>query len=80
MIPAMNPTTILVVFAMVVPVAAGDNGDDFSNNLFTDLAPYAFSATRKPVRCILTDLQAVVALWGAVFEAIHELVEYVAAS
>ena len=32
--------TVLAI-AWVSPAAAADAGDDFSNNLFTDLAPYA---------------------------------------
>jgi hypothetical protein len=30
---------LLVMAVLLCPTAAADNGDDFSNNLFSDLAP-----------------------------------------
>jgi hypothetical protein len=41
--PAMSTSTILIALTVVwaIPPAAADSGDDSSNNLFSDLAPYA---------------------------------------
>lgn len=36
MLPIMNAWAL----ALIMPVVAADAGDDFSNNLFTDLGPY----------------------------------------
>lgn len=39
----MSTSTILIALTVVwaIPLAAADSGDDSSNNLFSDLAPYA---------------------------------------
>ena len=32
-------STWLALLGLLIPAAAGDSGDDFSNNLFSDIAP-----------------------------------------
>lgn len=40
---ATKPLRLLVGVCLVACVATADDGDDFSNNLFSDLAPYVIS-------------------------------------
>ena len=45
-----NLKFLLAIF-FTAGVAAADGGDDFSNNLFSDLAPYVLSSILSPLMC-----------------------------
>ena len=70
---------VAVVIASLSPTAAADAGDDFSNNLFSDLAPYAVQAIKiRSSRLLTASIQALGAFRRAVCEAIHEPVKLLA--
>ena len=75
----LSAIAVAVAIASLSPTAAADAGDDFSNNLFSDLAPYAMPVIKLRSSAMLTaSIQALGAFRGAVCEAIHEPVKLLA--
>jgi hypothetical protein len=61
---------------MIPAVVTADAGDDFSNNLFTDLAPYGFRSLRFCICITLTIIQVASTVWRAIRKAIYERVKF----
>ena len=75
----LSAIAVVVAIASLSPTVAADAGDDFSNNLFSDLAPYAVHAIKIRSSMMLTaSIQALGAFRRAVCEAIHEPVKLLA--
>jgi hypothetical protein len=71
---AVGHFSLLLVISLIGPVAA-DAGDDFSNNLFSDLAPWVFLFTLIQLVLMFRCHQAAGTLWRASHHAVHEPVD-----
>ena len=70
---------VALAIAWAAPTAAADAGDDYSNNLFTDLAPYAIPRIKLHSSAMLiSPTQALGAFRRAVRQTIHEPVKLLA--
>ena len=75
----MRAWAIVLAIAWVGPAAAADAGDDFSNNLFSDLAPYATPVIKLRSNVMLiSSVQALSAFRRAVCQTVHEPVKLLA--